>query len=185
KVTAGILEQRRIPHFSHDVLVNATRLVSREQLRIDSFTADFHAELVDMRPFRNGEHVKTFEPLIVRIVELLVDRCDGDLLINFDVDLMTGDFERSKREMGRRNVDRTLHDNETISARYGDASEEEEPDHYHQFFVHGALVGNSGKKLPAFKNPRHSTIRGGRIIFDQKAGRDSQTSIRCSVREEL
>jgi hypothetical protein len=41
---------------------------------------------------------------------------------------MTGDFEGSEREMTRRNVDRTLDDNETISARLGDASEEEEPD---------------------------------------------------------
>jgi RNA polymerase sigma factor, sigma-70 family len=39
--------------------------------------------------------------------------------------------------------------------------------------------------LPAFENPRHSTIRGGRTIFDQKARRESQTSIRCSVREVL
>ena len=81
-----------------------------------------------MRPFRNGEHVKTFQPLIVRIVELLVDRCDGDLAINFDVDLMTGDFEWSEREMSRRNVDRTLDDNETISAGLGDASDEQESD---------------------------------------------------------
>ncbi len=81
-----------------------------------------------MRPFRDREHVKAFEPLIVRIVELLVDRCDGDLAINFDVDLMTGDFERGEWEMARRNVDRTLDDNETISAGLGDASEEEEPD---------------------------------------------------------
>jgi hypothetical protein len=66
--------------------------------------------------------------LIVRIVELLVDRCDGDLPINFDVDLMTGDFERGEREMARRNVDRTLDDDETISAGLRDASEEEEPD---------------------------------------------------------
>jgi hypothetical protein len=87
--------------------------------------------------------------------------------------------------MGWRNVDWTLDDNETISAGLKDASEEEEPDHQHQFFVHGALVGNSRKMLPAFKTPMQSTIRGGRTIFDQKAGRDSQTSIRCSVREEL
>jgi hypothetical protein len=32
-----------------------------------------------------------------------------------------------------------------------DASEKEEPNHQHQFFVHEALVGNSGKMLPAFK----------------------------------
>ena len=81
-----------------------------------------------MCPFRDREHVKAFEPLIVRIVELLVDRCDGDLPINFDVDLMTGDFERGEWEMARRNVDRTLDDNETISAGLRDASEEEEPD---------------------------------------------------------
>ena len=50
---------------------------------------------------------------------------------------------------------------------------------------HGALVGNSWKMLPGFENPRHPTIRGVRTIFDQKARRESQTSIRCSVREEL
>jgi len=81
-----------------------------------------------MRPFRDREHVKTFEPLIVRIVELLVDRCGGDLAINFDVDLMTRDFERGEREMGRRNVDRTFNNDETISAGLGHGSEEEEPD---------------------------------------------------------
>src|SRR5262249_50077138 len=94
-------------------------------------------------------------------------RCDGDLPINFDVDLMTRDFERSEGEMGRQNIDRTLDNDETISPGLRDASEEEEPDHQHQFFIHGALVGNSAKMLPAFKIPRHSTIRGGRTIFDQ------------------
>ena len=82
-----------------------------------------------MRPFRNREHVKAFQTLIVRIVELLVDRCDGDLAINFDVDLMTGDFERGEWEMRRRNVDRMLDDDETISAGLRDASEDQEPDH--------------------------------------------------------
>ena len=81
-----------------------------------------------MCPFRDREHVKAFEPLIVRIVELLVDRCDGDLPINCDVNVMTGDFEGSERKVARRNVDRTLDDNETISAGFRDASEEEEPD---------------------------------------------------------
>src|SRR6476620_5135411 len=103
EIAAGVLEQRRISHFSNDVLINSTRLVSREQLGIDSFAADFHAEFVDMRRFRDREHVKTLEPLIVRIVELLVDGCDGDLPVNFDIDLMTGDFERGEREMRRRN----------------------------------------------------------------------------------
>jgi hypothetical protein len=32
-----------------------------------------------------------------------------------------------------------------------DASEEEEPDRYHQIFVHGTLVGNSEKMLPAYR----------------------------------
>ena len=41
---------------------------------------------------------------------------------------MTCDFERGEREMGRRNVDRTLDDDETIPAGLGDGSEEEEPD---------------------------------------------------------
>ena len=82
-----------------------------------------------MRPFRNREHVKAFQTLIVRIVELLVYRCDGDLAINFDVDLMTGDFERGEWEMRRRNVDRMLDDDETISAGLRDASEDQEPDH--------------------------------------------------------
>jgi hypothetical protein len=41
---------------------------------------------------------------------------------------MAGDFERGEREMNGRNVDRTLDDDETISAGLGDASEEEEPD---------------------------------------------------------
>src|SRR4029077_472643 len=148
EIAAGVLEQRRIPHFSYDILINATRLVGREQFRIDVLPADFHAEFVDVCPFWDREHVKAFEPLIVRIVELLVDGCDGDLPINFDIDLMTGDFERGKREVARRNVDRTLDDDETISAGLRDASEEQEPDRYHQFFVHEALVGNSGKMLP-------------------------------------
>src|SRR5262249_23688592 len=142
---------RRVAHFSNDVLVNSTRLVSREQLGFNILAGDFHAEFVDMRPFRNREHVKTFEPLIVRIVELLVDRCDGDLAINFDVNLMTGDFERSERKMNRRNVDRTLDDDETISVGLRDASEKEESDRYHQFSVHGALVGNAGKMLPVWR----------------------------------
>src|SRR5262249_34578930 len=115
-------------HFSNDVLVNSTRLVSREQFRLDALAGDFHAEFVDVRAFRDREHVKTFEPLVVRIVELLVDRCNGHLAVDFDVDLMTGDFERGEREMNRRNVDRTLDDDETIPAGLGDASEEEEPD---------------------------------------------------------
>jgi len=151
KISAGVLEQRGIAHFSNDVLVNTTRLVGREQLRIDAFAADFHAEFVDVRPFRDREHIKTFQPLVVRIVELLVDRCDGDLAINLDVDLVTRDFERGEREMGRRNVNRTLDNNETISAGLRDASEEEEPDRQHQIFVHGALVGNSGKMLPLYR----------------------------------
>src|SRR6185503_4249394 len=92
--------------------------------------------------------VKTFEPLIVRIIEFLVDRCGGYLSVNFDVDLMTCDFERGEREMGGRNVDRTFNDDETISAGLGDGSEEEEPDRQQQIFVHGALVGNSAKMLP-------------------------------------
>ena len=80
-------------------------------------------------PFRDREHVNAFEPLIVRIVELLVDRCDRDLAINFDVDVMTGDLERGEREMARRNVDRPLDDDETVSAGLGDACREpEEPD---------------------------------------------------------
>jgi hypothetical protein len=33
----------------------------------------------------------------------------------------------------------------------GDASEEKEPNRQHQFFVHGALVGNSGEMLPAWR----------------------------------
>jgi len=82
-----------------------------------------------VRPFWNGEHVETFEPLVVRVVEFLVDRCNGDLAINFDVDPMTRDFERGEREANRRNVDRTLNDNETICAGLGDACEQEEPDH--------------------------------------------------------
>jgi hypothetical protein len=41
---------------------------------------------------------------------------------------MTRDFEGGEWEMGRRNVDRTLDNNETISARLRDGSEEEEPD---------------------------------------------------------
>jgi hypothetical protein len=81
-----------------------------------------------MRPFWDREHVETFEPLIVRIIKLLVDRGDGDLAINFDVDLVTCDFERGEREMNRRDVHRTLNDNETISTGLRDASEEEEPD---------------------------------------------------------
>jgi hypothetical protein len=72
---------------------------------------------------------------------------------------MTGDFEGSKREMGRRNVDRTLDDNETISAGMRDASEEQEPDRYDQIFVHGALVGNSVKMLRGVQNQRRSMIR--------------------------
>jgi hypothetical protein len=44
-----------------------------------------------------------------------------------------------------------LDDNETISAGLEDAPEEKEPDRYHQFFVHGALVGNSRKMLPAYR----------------------------------
>jgi hypothetical protein len=54
-------------------------------------------------------------------------------------------------------------------------SEEEKPDRQHQFFVHGALVGNSGKMLPWYR----------KLYFDQKTGRDSQTSVRCSVPEVL
>jgi hypothetical protein len=41
---------------------------------------------------------------------------------------MTGDFEWGEREMARRNVKRTLDDDETISPGLRDASEEEEPD---------------------------------------------------------
>src|SRR5260370_29866980 len=48
KVAAGVLEQRRIPHFSNNVLINATRLVSREQLGFNGLAADFHTEFVDM-----------------------------------------------------------------------------------------------------------------------------------------
>src|SRR4029077_2510598 len=128
KIAAGVLEQRRIPHFSNNVLINSTRLVSLEQFGIDALAADFHAEFVDVCPFRDREHVKAFEPLIVRIVELLVDRCGGNLPINFDIDLMTRDFERGEWETARRNVDRTLDDNETISTGLRDTSEEEEPD---------------------------------------------------------
>jgi hypothetical protein len=68
-----------------------------------------------------------------------------------------------------------LDDNETISAGLEDASEEKEPDRYHQFFVHGALVGNTRKMLRRIEN----------IIFDQEARRDGQTSIRCYGREAL
>jgi len=64
--------------------------------------------------------------LVVRIVELLVDRCDGDLLINCDVNVMTGDFERGEWEMARRNVDRPLDNDETISEGMRDGSEKEE-----------------------------------------------------------
>src|SRR5262245_19474028 len=104
-----------------------------------------------MCPFRNGEHVKPFQPLIVTTVEFLVDRRDGDLAISLDADLMTGDIERGEREMGGRNVNRTFDDDETISVGTGDGSEEEESDRYHQFLVHGALVGNSEKMLPAWR----------------------------------
>ena len=61
---------------------------------------------------------------------------------------MTGDLERSEREMRRRNVNRMLNDDETISAGLRDASEKEEADRQHRLFVHEALVGNSGKMLP-------------------------------------
>jgi hypothetical protein len=43
--------------------------------------------------------------------------------------VMTGDFEGSEWKVTRRNVDRTLDENETISAGLRDASEKEEPDH--------------------------------------------------------
>jgi hypothetical protein len=64
---------------------------------------------------------------------------------------MTGDFQRGERLMNRRNINRALDDDEPISARMGDASEEKEPNRQHQFFVHGALVGNSGEMLPAWR----------------------------------
>src|SRR5262249_1118796 len=143
--------QRRVAHFSHNILINAARLISWKQLGIDALPGDLHAEFVDVRSLRDREHVKTFEPLVVRIVELMLDRCNGDLAINFDVDLVARDFERGEREMGRWNVNRTFNDNETVSARLRDASEEQEPDCCHQTFVHGALVGNPQKMLPAYR----------------------------------
>src|SRR5439155_14768946 len=73
-VLAGVFEQRRVAQLAHNVLVNAPRLVRAHQFGLNRPAIDLHGEFLDLRPFWDREQGGPFDPLVVRIVKLLLDR---------------------------------------------------------------------------------------------------------------
>ena len=72
-----------------------------------------------MRAFRHRKHVGTFQSLVVRIVEFLIDGGNRHLSVDFDLDVVTGHLERGKGEVPGPDQKWPFHDDKTIAARIG------------------------------------------------------------------
>jgi len=132
-VAVGVFEKRRVTEFAHDVLINAARLVSGQQLGSNLPAVNFHRELLQVRAFRDGEHKRAFQPLWVRIVKFLFDPRDRNLVgdahrgfggIHFErrEDIRARPRNRSRRQdgIGRNRAGpqlRVIHDDQTRRAR--------------------------------------------------------------------
>src|SRR5438552_10715758 len=102
-----------------------------------------------MRAFRHWKHVDTFQSLIVRVVEFLIDRSNCYLAIDFDLDVVVDHFQRRKREMSGPNQKWPFHHDESIPARVGKYAEQAGCENQEQSF-HALLVGTPAKMLPPF-----------------------------------
>src|SRR5439155_16303310 len=63
------------------------------QLGFDRLAVDFHGELLDLRPFRNGKQKRAFNALRVRIVKLLFDGRVRELVFDPHFSLVPGDLQ--------------------------------------------------------------------------------------------
>ena len=158
-IAAGVFEQRRVAHFAHDVLVNLPRLVRGQQLGLDLPPADVHGEFVNLRALGDGEKIGAFEPLRVRIVELLVHRRGGDLAVNLHVHVVIRHLQRRENVRPRRGRPRRgrsragppmrlLHDDKPVRATLRDGRNQAEPGQHNRkarMCFMGGWTGAPGK----------------------------------------
>ena len=148
EVAARILEEGGIAQLVHDVFVDLPRIVRRKQLGLGHLSSDLHAELVDMRAFRDREKVSAFELSIVGVVNLLIVRSDRDLAVDPDVDVVTRHFERRKCVMAGRHAHRLLDDDKTIVVHLREETAGTSSDKQKKAGVYEALVGRAEQMLP-------------------------------------
>ena len=98
-IAAHVFEQGRVFHLADDVLVKRAGFVGGQQLGLGHGAVDVHRELVDVRAGRQRKNVGAFEPGVVRIVKLLVDRGGGGQIVDFHADPVVVHGERGERKM--------------------------------------------------------------------------------------
>ena len=104
-----------------------------------------------MRPFRHRKHVGSLQSLIVRVVEFLIDGGNCYLAVDFDLDVVTGHFQRCKGEVPRPYQEWLFDDNETISARIGKGEHAEQTGCENQErSFHFPVSRNPSGNAPAF-----------------------------------
>jgi len=83
------------------------------------------------------------------VVEFLIDRSNCYLAIDFDLDVVTGHFQRRKGEMPGPHQKRPLHHDEAISARIGKYAEKAGCENQERSF-HCPVVGIPAEMLRFF-----------------------------------
>src|SRR5207302_10661723 len=91
------------------------------------------------------------QSLIVWVVELLIDRSNCYLAIDFDLDVVVGHFQRRKGEMPGPHQKRPFHHDKAISARIGKHAEQTGCENQERSF-HCPVSRDLRENAPAFSS---------------------------------
>ena len=94
EILAGILQQRRVLHAAHDVLVDLPGLGGVEQLRFRELAVDVHREGVDLGPLGHREQIRALQLQVIGVEERLVDLGRGHLALDRHGHVMAAHFQR-------------------------------------------------------------------------------------------
>jgi len=93
-VAARPLEQARVLPVAQDVLVDGARALLLDDVGLDQFVADPHAETADRGVAGQREEELSLESAVGRVDERLLDRGAGDLVVDLDGHLVVADVQR-------------------------------------------------------------------------------------------
>ncbi len=104
EVTASILKQAGILRASDDIFIDSLCLLGREQLRLQFLSIQGQRELVEVTVFRDRKDETPLDGGRIRVVEFLVHRGGGNLVLDACIHLEAHELqgcETMRRAYGR------------------------------------------------------------------------------------
>ncbi len=89
-----MLQQSRVFHAAHDVLINATRLTLFHQFAAHALAVDHHCEVGDAGILWQREDVNSFQVAVYAVAKDLLYAGRGDAILDLDVHTLAFDGQR-------------------------------------------------------------------------------------------